>query len=59
MKSAIEIGPVSAMRPMPVRMRKPPDAAVTTFWLGNVGVFLLVLWCAVVYAYCLPRRAHD
>lgn len=34
-------------------------AAVTTFWLGNVGVFLLVLWCAVVYAYCLPRRAHD
>ena len=34
-------------------------ATVTTFWLGSVGMFLLVLWCALVYAYCLPRRTHE
>jgi hypothetical protein len=30
-------------------------SALTTFWMGNVGVYLLLLWCLCVSFYTLGR----
>lgn len=33
-------------------------SALTTLWVGgSLGVFLLILWCCCVFAYCLDRSA--
>lgn len=32
-------------------------AALTTFWMGNVGVYLLLLWVVGVAAYVLSEQS--